>query len=113
MSRSRCLRQIYVTIPDVGCKGLCVQSCAMIPLFPVERAAISGAVGQEVSAVMADAHGNCPMLTEGRCSIYAHRPVICRLFGAVPAMRCPHGCKPTLNAAQGHAVMQAVSELEK
>lgn len=27
-----------------------------------------------------DEHGRCPMLVEGRCSIYAHRPRTCRTF---------------------------------
>jgi uncharacterized protein len=27
-----------------------------------------------------DQHGRCPMLIEGRCSIYAHRPRTCRVY---------------------------------
>lgn len=35
------------------------------------------------------------MLTdEGRCSVYDVRPMVCRLWGLVPSMRCPYGCKP-------------------
>jgi Fe-S-cluster containining protein len=29
-----------------------------------------------------------------RCRVYDRRPLICRLFGMVKAMRCPHGCRP-------------------
>jgi len=27
-----------------------------------------------------DEHGCCPMLTEGRCSVYEHRPLTCRIY---------------------------------
>lgn len=33
----------------------------------------------------------CPMLNEqGKCSVYAIRPLVCRLFGVVHKMPCPH-----------------------
>jgi len=40
--------------------------------------------------------GVCPLLVEGRCSVYALRPAICRGFGSVaePRMACPFGCVP-------------------
>lgn len=36
----------------------------------------------------------CTHLKGGRCSIYEHRPLICRLFGATTDLRCGHGCRP-------------------
>lgn len=37
----------------------------------------------------------CAWLTAGgQCSTYETRPLVCRLFGAVRGMRCPHGCRP-------------------
>lgn len=36
----------------------------------------------------------CNFLHNDKCSIYEDRPLICRLWGAVKQMRCPHGCKP-------------------
>lgn len=42
------------------------------------------------------ARHRCSMLThDGRCSVYALRPMICRLFGAGPGgLRCHRGCEP-------------------
>jgi hypothetical protein len=37
----------------------------------------------------------CTALKGGRCSIYANRPYICRIWGAHEKMRCPFGCKPS------------------
>jgi Fe-S-cluster containining protein len=38
----------------------------------------------------------CPLLDmNNMCTIYDIRPMICRIFGLVKKMRCPHGCKPT------------------
>ena len=36
----------------------------------------------------------CPYVSESGCAIYAQRPIICRIFGTVPGLPCPHGCKP-------------------
>ena len=47
----------------------------------------------------------------GRCEVYAARPTVCRLFGAVHSMTCPHGCIPErmLTDDEGHAVLQQVA----
>jgi Fe-S-cluster containining protein len=35
------------------------------------------------------------MLTAvGRCAVYGIRPMVCRLWGLVEGMPCPHGCRP-------------------
>src|SRR2546429_6087610 len=34
------------------------------------------------------------MLRNGRCTVYEVRPMICRLWGMVEGMQCPHGCVP-------------------
>ena len=36
----------------------------------------------------------CPMLSGNHCNVYAIRPLICRLWGLTPKMRCPWGCEP-------------------
>ena len=48
----------------------------------------------------------CPYLTDkGRCSIYDLRPLICRMFGTVEGMPCPHGCKAALLTDKQSAVL--------
>jgi len=41
--------------------------------------------------------GYCPALDveSGKCKGYEGRPRICRLFGMVEKMKCPHGCEPS------------------
>jgi len=37
---------------------------------------------------------SCPHLGPQGCTVYAERPLICRLFGTTPHMPCPEGCRP-------------------
>jgi hypothetical protein len=103
MSIVRKLRQLYAKVPDVGCKGLCVQSCGPVPLLDAERHNITVATGKDPGSMMAGEDLLCPQLKDGRCSIYADRPLLCRLYGALPedGMRCQFGCEPTLTAEDG------------
>lgn len=32
----------------------------------------------------------CPYLVDGRCSVYEHRPKVCREYGVNPAMPCQY-----------------------
>jgi Fe-S-cluster containining protein len=34
-----------------------------------------------------DGHNCCPLLIEGACSVYAHRPVLCRAYGLIVKLR--------------------------
>jgi Fe-S-cluster containining protein len=87
------LEAIYRKIPDVHCKGLCGAFCGPLVMTRLERSRIAGVAGRACQAPSPDLQ--CNMLTpEGRCSVYDKRPTICRLWGAVRAMACPHGCKP-------------------
>jgi Fe-S-cluster containining protein len=42
----------------------------------------------------------CPYCTPAGCEAYVHRPVVCRLFGAVEGMECPHGKQPAKKLSQ-------------
>lgn len=101
------LTEIYAEVPDVGCKGLCWNHCTTISLFAAERTALELATGRPVigehfeaseqgpELTIIGANGPCPHLSAShRCSVYEHRPIICRVFGAADGLPCPHGCKP-------------------
>lgn len=97
----RALEAIYAELPVVECKGLCQQACGPIGLTRLENRRIRRAIGREPSA-----RGNlsCSLLTpDGRCEAYAFRPLICRLWGVVEAMRCPFGCVPSRWATDDEA----------
>jgi Fe-S-cluster containining protein len=91
------LREMWERIPDIpDCKGMCSDSCGPIDMSLVERAMLRER-GVEVPP-LAETLGTgamCPALTPmGRCSVYDDRPTVCRLWGAVAALRCPYGCTP-------------------
>ncbi len=100
----RVLHEIYASIPSPDCKGLCVEACSTIPVFPIELVQLEAVAGRKLPTVFAVDTGTallgseigdpCPLLVLGRCSVYDHRPLICRAFGSVEGLRCPHGCRP-------------------
>ena len=55
----------------------------------------------------------CPYLdTNKRCTIYEVRPAICRLYGVVQAMQCPHGkSKQYLSDDEAISVLRACGVL--
>jgi hypothetical protein len=94
------LDAVYSNLPTIACRGLCQASCG-----PVVQG--RSMTGQELLRLQ-DAGGEkrgkqrraplaCPYLTAedetGRCSVYEARPMICRLWGIVAEMPCPHGCE--------------------
>lgn len=84
-------RDVYAKVPDAGCKGLCAGACGPIALTQLEAKRLREATGKPLRAP----GGTCSVLREGRCSAYADRPLICRLFGVAVGLECPHGCGPS------------------
>lgn len=73
------------TSSDVPC-GTCTACCEsgqVIHIEPDEATTLAvlppGLVGADL-ALRPDAEGRCPMLVRGSCSIYEHRPRICRTY---------------------------------
>lgn len=94
------LEQLYARIPEVQCKGLCQDSCGPIAMSreEEERIRATGVVilpmADALAALDRGEDYYCPALVDGKCSVYAIRPTICRLWGATTSMPCPHGCSP-------------------
>jgi Fe-S-cluster containining protein len=76
---------------DVACEGCtaCCESSQFVHIAPDETDALAripaallfpapGSPGHMLLGY--DEHGRCPMLVDGRCSIYAHRPRTCRTY---------------------------------
>jgi hypothetical protein len=105
------LREIWAKIPPVNCKGECANSCGPIGCSSLERSLVEDRAGKTLET---EGKGmDCTMLRFGRCSVYSIRPVICRLWGAVPSMPCPHGCEPEweLSDADGYVLMAEASRI--
>lgn len=99
------LRRLYEAIPPMQCKPGCTDCCGRVPFSRPEWAAVP------VKRRQKDGCLDCPFIKAGVCSIYEHRPFICRLFAATedPDLQCPHGCKPEhpLSQAQTDALVNA------
>lgn len=80
------LSKIYNKIPTFNCKPGCSDCCGIAPFARREWARV---------ADKRQAYGiKCPYVGEHGCDIYEQRPVICRIYGAVDELPCPHGCGP-------------------
>lgn len=87
------VRKLWDTVPPVQCRGLCVESCGPVPMTAAEARIIG-----KPTTFNADTLTCSHLNPFGACSIYKDRPLVCRLWGATPAMQCPFGCKPTMTA---------------
>lgn len=99
------LEALYAQIPKVECKGLCHESCTLIPAGAIEmkrakeRLAINPfkpnaeAVKQAMTGEKPKIP-SCRALKDKRCTIYHIRPAICRLYAAAEGLECPFGCEP-------------------
>ena len=95
------LEAAYARVPVLACQGHCYTSCGMIECSDRERDRIAqaGVTLPTLAEFRAmDREGVtvvCPALSPtGRCTVYAIRPMLCRLWGAVENMPCVYGCQP-------------------
>lgn len=117
--RKPSLEDVYRQIPPVECKGLCIDSCGPIAMSKAEedrlreRGVEIPPMAEAVSTIEEGLDYYCPALKDGRCSVYEHRPTICRLWGATESMRCPHGCTPAnaLTQSQSHELLRLSAQI--
>lgn len=91
MTREEQLQKLYDRLPKVKCRGLCTEACGPLMFTQLEADVIKAKFGRSIGC---DASMTCTALSEGRCTIYEARPYVCRAYGAVERLECPHGCKP-------------------
>lgn len=88
---------IYRQVPTLDCKGLCQAACGPIGCSSIEAETLqnNGIIPPGIRVHPTQGDLTCSHLSDaGRCTIYEHRPLVCRLYGAVKKLQCPHGCKP-------------------
>lgn len=116
------IRAIYNTLPTIDCKGWCWHSCGPIDMSNAERER-TVELGADIPVFTEERSRRwasnerlyCPALTfsaggSGKvgCSIYADRPLICRIWGlGEDDLSCPYGCEPSrrLNHAEVMALV--------
>lgn len=99
------LQALYAQIPRLHCQGRCQECCGPLGMSHLEFKRL------ERASPLRLAEGKrpvCPLLKRGRCTVYAVRPLICRLWGVCENMPCPWGCRPEryLSIAEGDALMR-------
>lgn len=110
------LEALYAQLPALRCKGACADSCvAGLGMTPLEhqRVAAAGVPIPLREGNPGPQRGTrCPALSAiDTCRVYEVRPMICRLFGLISAMRCEAGCVPEggwLDDRQAMALMVEV-----
>lgn len=93
---------LYRLLPRMECKGKCASACGPVPVTPLERQRIAEqghrwVDGKVISLPDGTTAGTtCSALDQKRlrCRVYENRPMICRLWGLVEALKCPWGCIP-------------------
>lgn len=114
------LEEIYAKLPKLDCQGKCQACCGPIGLTPVEHDRMAER-GQPLPMLkelpdqtLFSTPLTCPQLAgNGRCTVYSVRPMVCRLWGIVESMKCPHGCEPEggfLSERDGHILFRAALE---
>lgn len=82
------------------CQKGCSSCCRHISLFPVEALALNMALTAlswttrkkiQHRAETAGPDDECPLLEDGACLMYSHRPVICRTHGLPILVKTPQG----------------------
>jgi uncharacterized protein len=94
------LKRLYSRIPTFKCVSGCTDCCGPVPASLEERKhAPELLTPPETTGQIVDilqGCSSCPYVIEngGGCAIYDNRPFLCRLFGTVPGLPCPHGAGP-------------------
>ena len=65
----------------IVCQKKCFDCCVNLSVFPVEFYSIVDELGQSDSNIVFDNDLSCGYLSNGLCSIYPVRPIICRTHG--------------------------------
>lgn len=114
------LEALYKRIPKVECKGLCHQSCTLIPVADIEIKRVKERLHYNPFQLAKDAMDIvktkkiplCRALKDNRCSIYHIRPAICRLYAAAEGLDCPFGCEPKEAKISKHEAYNLIREIE-
>ena len=91
-TNSDTLLRLRDQIPSFRCIVGCHDCCGPVTVSTEEMARLPVKSEAERDAALAEL--SCPYLGKQGCEIYAERPLICRLFGTTPRLRCPNGQRP-------------------
>ncbi len=106
------LQSHYDKIPVVKCKGLCQEACGPLLLLKKEMEVIRKEFN---TTLITDQTGSCNALCKatGTCKVYSARPWVCRAFGAMEGLECPHGCNtvPLVPQKEGDKLLKSIRKV--
>jgi len=105
VSPAKTIKYLRKQIPAFKCKEGCTDCCGMVPFSNWEWAQVKD---QRIATKV-----KCPYASKDGCEIYKDRPIICRLFGTVEKLKCPHGCRPDrrLSKKKEQEIMKKYTEV--
>ncbi|MGO4306521.1 YkgJ family cysteine cluster protein [Cupriavidus sp. RAF12] len=89
---SQKIRFLRSRIPTFECTPGCHDCCGPVTTSTEEMSRLPAKSDAEHEIALANL--SCPHLDTKGCSVYAERPLICRLFGTTPRLACPNGNRP-------------------
>ena len=100
-------QQLYKKIPRFECIEGCTDCCGPVPWtdHELKRAGLTAPPPEREDK-------SCGFANKG-CAIHAARPLMCRLFGTVEDLRCPHGRGPLvlLKPEEAHDLVRRYKRL--
>jgi Fe-S-cluster containining protein len=95
--QAKAMKALYARLPRVQCQRKCSTSCSIFLVSAFERDKAERQTGRSFTLEphpLMNGLPLCSMLTkDGDCGIHPIRPLICRMWGAVPEMPCPFDCE--------------------
>ena len=89
---SQQIRFFRSRIPTFECEPGCHDCCGPVTCSSEEIARLPVKSDAEHAAALAEY--NCVYRGANGCTVYAERPLVCRLFGTTPKLACPRGKRP-------------------
>jgi Fe-S-cluster containining protein len=86
------IARLRENIPSFECVEGCHDCCGPVTTSSEEMSRLPVKTDAEHEAALNDF--NCVHLGPKGCTVYAQRPLICRLFGTTPRMPCPNDRRP-------------------
>ncbi|MBR9869058.1 MAG: YkgJ family cysteine cluster protein [Oceanospirillales bacterium] len=86
------IARLRENIPSFECVPGCHDCCGPVTTSSEEMSRLPVKTEAEYKEKLEDL--SCVHLGPDGCTVYAERPLICRLFGTTPTMPCPNGKRP-------------------
>lgn len=106
---AQAIRFFRSRIPSFECVPGCHDCCGPVTASSEEVARLPEKSEAEHQTALENY--SCPYLGAKGCEVYGERPLICRVFGTTPQLRCPRGKGPEVMIDQ--ALERQISQFLK